>query len=126
MPFLGDYKIYDTAEPCNYTGQKLIDTMEKVVSDGLSADGRELNLMGCCVGPNGINLIVEDKRLVENLLGATLQSSLQTSELDWVVSSLKEGGLNDFRDLFCGQKEESDIDRVVEKFNLKELKQAMQ
>ena len=49
MPFLGDYKIYDTAEPCNYTGQKLIDTMEKVVSDGLSADGRELNLMGCCV-----------------------------------------------------------------------------
>jgi len=63
MPSLGGYRIYDTAEPCNYTGQKLIDAMHKVVGDHLSADGRELALKGCCVGINGLSVICEDERL---------------------------------------------------------------
>lgn len=63
MPSLGGYRIYDTAEPCNYTGQKLIDAMLKVVTDHLSADGRELNLRGCCVGINGLSAICEDERI---------------------------------------------------------------
>ena len=63
MPSLSGYKIYDTAEPCNYTGQKLIDAMTKVVTDHLSPDGKELNLKGCCVGVNGLNVIIEDERI---------------------------------------------------------------
>ena len=63
MPSLGDYKIYDTNEPCNYTGEKLVETMTNVVTEGLSKDGRELNLMQCCVGPNGINIIINDERV---------------------------------------------------------------
>ncbi|MFQ5482146.1 MAG: hypothetical protein ACE5ER_05255 [Nitrospinaceae bacterium] len=63
MPSLGGYRIYDSTEPCNYTGQKLIDVMRQAVTDHLSANGRELNLKGCCVGVNGLVVISEDERI---------------------------------------------------------------
>ncbi|QPJ61224.1 MAG: hypothetical protein G3M70_04695 [Candidatus Nitronauta litoralis] len=65
MPSLSGYRIYDTAEPCNYTGQKLIDAMKKIVDDHLIDNGKELNLRGCCVGANGLSVILEDKRIQE-------------------------------------------------------------
>ncbi len=63
MPSLSGYRIYDSAEPCNYTGEKLLEAMQKVVADHLTPDGRELNLKGCCVGINGLSVILEDERL---------------------------------------------------------------
>ncbi len=64
MPSLSGYRIYDTAEPCNYTGQKLIDAMKKIVEDHLIDNGKELNLRGCCVGHNGLSVILEDERVL--------------------------------------------------------------
>ncbi|MCA9482407.1 MAG: hypothetical protein KC553_01600 [Nitrospina sp.] len=63
MPSLSGYRIYDTAEPCNYTGQKLIDAMKKVIDDHLLDSGKELNLKGCCVGINGLGVILDDERI---------------------------------------------------------------
>ena len=64
MPSLSGIKIYDMDEPCNYTGQKLIEAMTKVVDDRLSENQRELDLKGCCVGINGLQVIGEDPRIV--------------------------------------------------------------
>ena len=63
MPSLSGIKIYDTDEPCNYTGQKLVEAMTKVVDDRLSENQRELDLKGCCVGINGLQVIGEDPRI---------------------------------------------------------------
>lgn len=64
MPSLSGYRIYDTAEPCNYTGQKLLDAMKKVLDDHLIDNGKELNLKGCCIGINGLSTILEDERIL--------------------------------------------------------------
>ena len=61
MPSVSGFKIYAPVEPCNYTGQKLIDTINKLVEERLN--GRELNMMGCCIGPNGMLLLAQDPRL---------------------------------------------------------------
>ena len=46
MPSITHFEIYKPAEPCTLTGDKLHETMDKVVEETLSEDGKELNLKG--------------------------------------------------------------------------------
>ncbi|MFQ5443725.1 MAG: hypothetical protein ACE5EK_03815 [Nitrospinales bacterium] len=96
MPSLGNYKIYDTVKPCTHTGEKLKETINKLIQEHLSEDGRELNFNGCCVGPNGMNLLALDERLSKlkrlNLAGnkigdegaKMLASSPNFAKLNWL------------------------------------------
>ena len=63
MPSITHFDIYKPAEPCSLTGEKLHQTMNKVILECLSKDGRELNLKGYCIGPNGISVLSVDQRL---------------------------------------------------------------
>ena len=68
---------------------------------------------------------LDDPRLLENIVGSALEVGLEASGLDELCSSLKEGGIEKFQDIFT-DKEVSDMDRFVGKFGLDALKQAMQ
>ena len=50
MPSITHFEIYKPAEPCSFTGEKLREIMEKVISETLTPDGKELNLKGYCIG----------------------------------------------------------------------------
>ena len=63
MPSITHFEIYKPAEPCTLTGGKLRETMEKIVEETLSEDGKEMNLKGYCVGPNGMSIITRDDRV---------------------------------------------------------------
>ena len=65
MPSISHFEIYKPAEPCALTGEKLMQTMEKIIQDCLSADGREFNLKGYCVGFNGMTVFGDDERLTK-------------------------------------------------------------
>ena len=94
MPSVSGFKIYAPVEPCNYTGQKLIDTINKLVEERLN--GRELNMMGCCIGPNGMLLLAQDPRLanikrlnlggnkIGNIGAKLLAESEALSKLTWL------------------------------------------
>lgn len=102
MPSLSGYRIYDTVEPCNYTGQKLIDAMKKIVEDHLIDNGKELNLKGCCVGINGLSAILENESILAadlrrvnlggNKVGDTGADLLARSETMAKVKWLEMGG----------------------------------
>ena len=63
MPSISHFQIYKPAEPCGLTGEKLKQTMEKIVLGRLSSNGREFDLKGYCVGSNGMTIFSEDERL---------------------------------------------------------------
>jgi len=44
MPSISHFEIYKPAEPCNHSGEQLQETMDRIVSECLSKDGKELNL----------------------------------------------------------------------------------
>ena len=43
MPSITHFEIYKPAEPCSFTGAQLREIMEKVISETLTPDGKELN-----------------------------------------------------------------------------------
>ena len=55
MPSISHFQIYKTAEPCNLTGENLKQTMEKIILERLSSNGKEFDLKGYCVGSNGMD-----------------------------------------------------------------------
>ena len=63
MPSISHFEIYKPAEPCNLSGDQLRETMDRIVGECLSKDGRELNLKGYCVGHNGMTVITMDERV---------------------------------------------------------------
>ena len=63
MPSISHFQIYKPAEPCSLTGENLKETMDKIVSERLSSNGREFDLKGYCVGSNGMSLFSKDDRL---------------------------------------------------------------
>lgn len=66
MPSISHFDIYKPAEPCNLSGEPLRETMDRVVKECLSKDGKELSLKGYCVGWRGMSVITLDDR-VENV-----------------------------------------------------------
>ena len=63
MPSISHFQIYKPAEPCSLTGENLKQTMEKIVLERLSPNGREFDLKGYCVGVNGMTIFSQDERL---------------------------------------------------------------
>jgi hypothetical protein len=63
MPSITHFEIYRPAEPCNLTGEKLREIMDKAINEGLTSDGRELSLKGYCIGVNGVAVLSMDERL---------------------------------------------------------------
>jgi Ran GTPase-activating protein (RanGAP) involved in mRNA processing and transport len=63
MPSISHFDIYKPAEPCNLAGDQLREAMDRIVSECLSKDGKELNLKGYCVGYNGMTVITMDDRI---------------------------------------------------------------
>ena len=63
MPSISHFQIYKPAEPCGLTGENLKQTMEKIIIERLSSNGREFDLKGYCVGSNGMTIFSEDDRL---------------------------------------------------------------
>ena len=63
MPSISHFQIYKPAEPCSLTGENLKQTMDKIVSERLSPNGREFDLKGYCVGSNGMTIFSQDERL---------------------------------------------------------------
>ena len=63
MPSISHFNIYKPADPCTLTGEKLRETMDKIVSEALSPNGSEFNLKGYCIGLNGMGFFVDDERL---------------------------------------------------------------
>ncbi|SVB39616.1 uncharacterized protein METZ01_LOCUS192470, partial [marine metagenome] len=63
MPSISHFQIYKPAEPCSLVGEGLRQTMDKIVSERLSANGREFDLKGYCVGCNGMTIFSQDERL---------------------------------------------------------------
>ena len=63
MPSISHFQIYKPAEPCSLTGENLKLTMNKIVSERLSANGREFDLKGYCIGCNGMTFFSQDERL---------------------------------------------------------------
>jgi len=63
MPSISHFEIYKPAEPCNHSGDQLRETMDRIVNECLSKDGKELNLKGYCVGYNGMTIITMDDRV---------------------------------------------------------------
>lgn len=63
MPSISHFEIYKPAEPCNLAGDQLRETMDRIVGECLSKDGKELNLKGYCVGYNGMTIITLDERV---------------------------------------------------------------
>ena len=63
MPSISHFQIYKPAEPCGLTGEELKQTMEKIVLERLSSNGREFDLKGYCVGSNGMSIFSKDERL---------------------------------------------------------------
>lgn len=61
MPSITHFEIYRPAEPCNLVGDKLREAMDRVIKDRLSANGREFDVKGFCIGRNGITLFAEDE-----------------------------------------------------------------
>ena len=70
--------------------------------------------------------VEDDPRLVGDIVGSALETGLKTNGLDGLRSSLKEGGIEKFEDLFSALGAGMDADRFVGKFGLDDLKQAMQ
>ena len=50
---------------CESTFDIIVDNLDKVVEETLSADGKELNLKGYCIGPNGMSIITRDERVTK-------------------------------------------------------------
>ena len=100
MPSITHFEIYKPAEPCSLTGDKLRETMDKVIEETLSEDGKELNLKGYCVGPNGMTIITRDERLVKvrrlnlggNRIGDDGVKLLTESDLFAKVNWIELGG----------------------------------
>ncbi len=65
MPSISHFDIYKPAEPCNLTGEQLRETMDRIVVECLSKDGKELNLKGYCVGSQGMSVITMDDRVAK-------------------------------------------------------------
>ena len=65
MPSITHFEIYKPAEPCSYTGEKLQEIMEKILCETLTPDGKDLNLKGYCIGPNGMTVICRDERVAK-------------------------------------------------------------
>ena len=63
MPSISHFKIYKPAEPCSLTGENLKQTMDKIILERLSSNGREFDLKGYCVGFNGMTIFSQDERL---------------------------------------------------------------
>ena len=63
MPSITHFDIYKPAEPCGLVGGKLKQSMDKIVEEHLSPNGREFDLKGYCVGVNGMALFTKDERL---------------------------------------------------------------
>jgi len=68
---------------------------------------------------------VDDQRLFESIVGSALEGGLEGSGLEGLCSSLKEGGIEKFEDIFTDKKV-SDMDRFVARYGLDEVKQALQ
>ena len=74
--------------------------LDKVVEETLSEDGKELNLKGYCVGPNGMTIITRDERLVKvrrlnlggNRIGDDGVKMLTESDLFAKVNWIELGG----------------------------------
>ena len=100
MPSITHFEIYKPAEPCSLTGDKLGETMEKIVEETLSEDGKELNLKGYCVGPNGMSIITRDDRVSKirrlnlggNRIGDDGLKMLAESDLFSKVNWIELGG----------------------------------
>ena len=100
MPSISHFEIYKPAEPCNLSGDQLAETMERIVSECLSKDGRELNLKGFCVGYNGMTIITMDDRVEKvkrlnlggNRIGNEGVQLLAEAELFSKVNWLELGG----------------------------------
>jgi hypothetical protein len=100
MPSISHFEIYKPAEPCNHSGEQLRETMDRIVSECLSKDGKELNLKGYCVGHNGMTLITLDDRVSKvkrlnlggNRIGDEGVQLLAEAELFAKVNWLELGG----------------------------------
>jgi len=100
MPSITHFEIYKPAEPCSFTGEKLREIMEKVISETLTPDGKELNLKGYCIGPNGMTIITRDERVSKvrrlnlggNRIGNIGVKLLAEAELFSKVNWLELGG----------------------------------
>lgn len=64
MPSISHFDIYKPAKPCELTGETLQQTMDKIVVERLSPNGREFDLKGYCVGLNGMTIFTRDERLI--------------------------------------------------------------
>jgi len=96
MPSISHFKIYQPAEPCNLTGEKLRETMDRIVQERLSENGREFDIKGFCVGSNGMEIFADDERLAKvkrmnlggNRIGdkgaKILAESVTFSKLQWL------------------------------------------
>ena len=64
MPSIGHFKIYAPVEPCTYAGDELREVIDKILKDRFPESSRELDLQGCCIGPNGFRIVLENDRFV--------------------------------------------------------------
>ena len=104
MPFISQYKIYASVEPCNYTGEKLKEVVGKILDERFSNGKKELNLDGCCIGPNGMTILVKDERLanikrlnlggnkIRNEGAVMLAESPLVEKLQWIELGANEIG----------------------------------